>query len=147
MQGGPTTPPVRTLNCPPWKLHSITSPYSSPSDNDPGPWVQASSVTKNSPSTLKTERNRLPCPTFRVPPAAISAAWHNRIRVGVDGINGLFIDRCFEDIVVLWRRAPTTGCYTRDNHSLTARSTLSRYLPQSSAFGVARCSKENKATC
>ena len=54
MHGGCTTAPVRMLKTPWWKLHSTQSPSTKPSESDPGPWVQASSVTWNSPSRLKT---------------------------------------------------------------------------------------------
>jgi hypothetical protein len=45
MQGGDTISPVLMSNWPLWKLHSTTSPSMKPSDSEPGPWVQASSVT------------------------------------------------------------------------------------------------------
>src|SRR5712691_5780215 len=82
MQGGPTTSPVLMLNCPLWKLHSTTSPSTKPSESRPGPWVQWSSVTKNSPSRLNTASTRSPASTRMAVPGATSAVPHKSMRVG-----------------------------------------------------------------
>src|SRR6266851_8946110 len=79
MHGGATTSPVLMLNCPLCKLHSTTSPSIYPSDKKPGPCVQASSVTKNSPSRLKTASTRSPRSTFNAAPGATSETPHNSI--------------------------------------------------------------------
>src|SRR6476646_5122018 len=84
MHGGETTSPVLILNCPWEKLHSTTSLSPSPSDNEPGPWVQASSVTKNSPSTLNTARVKSSFSTLKAPPTSTSEVLHNSILLGID---------------------------------------------------------------
>ncbi len=45
MHGGSTTRPVGMWNAPLWKLQKMFSPSISPSDMQPGPCVQVSSVT------------------------------------------------------------------------------------------------------
>src|SRR5262245_43702075 len=84
MQGGATTSPVLMLNWPLWKLHSTTSPSMQPSESEPGPCVQRSSVTKNSPSTLNTASTRSPVSTRSALPGATSVALHRSIRCGID---------------------------------------------------------------
>src|SRR5713226_2817015 len=91
MQGGPTTSPVLILNCPLWKLHSITSPSMKPSESKPGPWVQCSSITKNSPSRLKTASTRPAGSTLNALPGATSATPQRSIRGGAD-MHGLLVD-------------------------------------------------------
>src|SRR6516164_3070754 len=75
-----------------WITNSIGSPVGAhhahssikPSDSEPGPWVQASSVTKNSPSTLKTESASSPCSTFSAAPGTTSEVLHNSIFSAID---------------------------------------------------------------
>src|SRR5215813_867324 len=64
-----------------------------PSDSAPGPWVQASSVTKNSPATLKTARTKPSASTLSAPPRATSAIRHSSMRFGAGDIGPLVIDQ------------------------------------------------------
>src|SRR6266516_1139853 len=52
-----------------------------PSESEPGPWVQASSVTKNSPSRLKTASTRPALSTLSALPGATSAVLHRSMRI------------------------------------------------------------------
>jgi len=68
------------LNEPLWKSHSTTSPSMQPSDSEPGPCVQVSSVTKYSPSTLNTASTSDPFSMRIALPACTSAARHKAMR-------------------------------------------------------------------
>src|SRR3981081_3309023 len=72
MQGGASTRPVGMWNAPLWKLHSTISPPISPSESEPGPCVQASSVTKKRPPRLNTASVSPSLSTRMAPPSGTS---------------------------------------------------------------------------
>src|SRR5262249_27152388 len=72
MHGGETASPVRMLKAPRWKLHSTMSSSMKPSDKEPGPWVQESSVTKMDPLRLKTASTNSPTSTLIAAPTGTS---------------------------------------------------------------------------
>src|SRR5215831_10388687 len=74
MHGGETASPVRMLKAPRWKLHSTMSSSMKPSDKEPGPWVQESSVTKMDPLRLKTANTNSPTSTLIAAPTGTSEA-------------------------------------------------------------------------
>src|SRR5262245_48079279 len=67
----------------------MTSPSSSPSESEPGPWVHASSVTKNVPPTLNTASTSPSASILRALPLATPDSWHSSIRLGAADIGPL----------------------------------------------------------
>src|SRR6266481_8196784 len=80
MHGGETALPVRTLKAPRWKLHSTISSSMKPSDKEPGPCVQASSVTKMDSLRLKTANTNSATSTLIAAPTGTSEARQTKRR-------------------------------------------------------------------
>src|SRR5262249_1355396 len=81
MHGGEIASPVRILKAPRWKLHSTISSSMKPYDKEPGPCVQASSVTKIDPLRLKTASTNSPTSTLIAASTGTSEAQQTKRRL------------------------------------------------------------------
>src|SRR6185437_9455241 len=108
-------------NWPWWKLHSITSSMISPSESEPGPCVQASSVTKNSPSILYTASVRSPASTLRAVPGATSSAAQRSSRVAAEPSCSLIRLLILDALETIWREPLSSMVHTAVKRAYCAR--------------------------